>query len=133
MIEFDLQIKPFSVNCYHYATRKVKTADARAWECTVLEALADVKELSVLADDWRRLGGYFNISIHCFYPPFIFYTQSGEISAKTIDVTNFEKPLQDLIFKQMGLNDKLVKKMVSEKSAGTHHYIRIKLELKSQT
>lgn len=126
---FRINNKPFSINAYHYRDKRHKTAEARAWEEEIVYALADVKELSAIADDWRKSGGYFELHITAVYPEYLFYTQSGEISGKTIDVTNFEKPLQDLIFKQMGLNDKLVKKMVSEKSAGTHNYLEVTIRL----
>lgn len=69
------------------------------------------------------------LTLDCYYPRHIFYTESGEISGRTFDITNTEKPIQDLLFKVMGLNDKVVKKVVSEKHSGTHHYIDIGLEL----
>jgi Endodeoxyribonuclease RusA len=129
MIEFVIFTKAFSINAYHYATRKVKTAEARAWEELVQKDLNEVKELSAMADDWRKHGGHFHLHINCIYPAHVFYTQTGEISGKTFDCSNVEKPIQDLIFKNMGLNDKLVKKLVSEKSVGAYHYIEVRLEL----
>ncbi len=126
---FRLEGKAFSVNAYTYSDKRHKTSEAKAWEKQILEQLNEVKELSAIADEWRLSGGYFILQIAIFYPSYLFYTQTGEISGKTFDCSNVEKPLQDLIFKQMGLNDKLVKRLVSEKSASTHHCIEITLRL----
>lgn len=127
---FELNSKPFSVNNYHYRDKRHKTAEARAWEEEIVSQLNELKELSAMADDWRLNGGYFELELIATYPPHIFYTQTGEVSGKTIDVSNFEKPLQDLIFKQMGLNDKLVTKLTSSKKAGTHHFLDVRLILR---
>lgn len=78
---------------------------------------------------YQEKGGYFVLSFHAYYPAHIFRTQEGELSGRTIDITNYEKPLQDLLFKVLNLNDKLVKKLISEKSEGTHHYIDVQLTL----
>ncbi len=129
---FRLEIRPFSVNSYHFRDKRHKTPEAKSWEEAVLtQLLNEAKELSAMADDWRKSGGYFELHLHAFYPHRIFYTAEGELSGRTIDITNFEKPLQDLIFGQacMGLNDKLVKKLVSEKSPGTHNYIEVMVRL----
>ncbi len=128
---FRLEGPAFSVNAYHFRDKRHKTPEARAWENSILAQLNEIKELSAIADEWRLSGGYFILQIAIFYPHHIFYTQSGEISGKTFDCSNVEKPLQDLIFKQMGLNDKLVKRLVSEKSAGVQHYMEISLRLVS--
>lgn len=126
---FRLEGPAFSVNNYHYRDKRHKTSEAKAWETGVISQLNEVKELSAIADDWRLYGGYFELDINCIYPAHVFYTQSGEISGRTFDCSNVEKPLQDLIFKQLGINDKLVKRLVSEKSVGTHYCIDITIRL----
>lgn len=129
MVKFTLNQRAFSVNAYHYRDKRHKTAEARAWEAAVTAELNEVKELSAIAEDWKAHGGYFVLHLTVYYPHHVFYTAHGEISSKTFDCSNVEKPLQDLIFKQMGLNDKLVKKLISEKSSGAYGRIEVKLEL----
>ncbi len=126
---FRLEGPAFSVNKYTYSDRRHKTAEARAWEASIIAQLNEVKELSAMAEDWKQHGGYFELTIHVFYPAYVFYTASGEISGRTFDCSNVEKPLQDLLFKQMGLNDKLVKRLVSEKFAGVDYHIQFTLQL----
>jgi len=94
---FNLPIKAFSINKYHYATKKIKTSDARAWEGVVLEHLHKHPDLLKMADKWRISGGVFHITITINYPRQFYYNSFGRISAKTFDVTNTEKPLVDLI------------------------------------
>lgn len=131
VIEFVLDIEPFSVNRYHYRDKRHKTAEAREWEATVEERLQKLPMLASIADVWRKNGGHFVLQCTAMYYKSMFYTESGEISGRTHDITNWEKPLQDMIFKQMGLNDKLVKKLISEKGPGDYPCIKVRLELNS--
>lgn len=128
---FKLHLKPFSINNYHYRDKRHKTADARDWERQVdiqlqshLTAFADIA-----AAYKNKPTAYFVLNLHAYYPPQSFFTQSGEVSGRTVDSSNWEKPMQDMLFKALGLNDKLVKRLVSEKSPGSHHYIEVTIKL----
>lgn len=132
-VEFIIYSEPFSINSYHYRDKRHKTADARAWEAKIAEQLVKQHRLTMMADVWRKNGGYFVMHCTAMYLKNVFYTQSGQISGRTIDITNWEKPLQDMIFKFMDLNDKLVKKLISEKSVGEYPCMKIRLELHSDT
>lgn len=118
---FRLPIKAFSVNSYYYKNRAMKTKEAREYEQLVLAHLGEsAKGLLALADKWRISGGVFHIAICNNYPATIFYNRHGQISAKTFDVSNIEKPLLDLIFiHYMGVDDKHVVAMKSCKQVGS--------------
>lgn len=123
-IAFTLQIKPFSVNSMYYATRKVKTKEYRAWEEQVLAQLKHVQGLEALKEFKN-----FTFEMHVEYPEHIFYNSKGEISSKTVDKSNDEKALIDVIFGQyLNLNDKYIVRLVSGKYAGAGHAIHVLIE-----
>ncbi len=103
-----MPIKAYSLNKYHYATKKIKTQDAREWEAIVLWHLKDrAQPLADMADKWRLSGGTFSITIKNNYPRQMYYNRFGQVSAKTFDITNCEKPLVDLIMNtHMGIDDR---------------------------
>lgn len=129
-MEFTLLCKPFSVNAYHYRDKRHKTQEARDWEANLLRLLEEhSKRLQELAEDYKRMGGCFYIAISAIYPPHIFYNKQRQISSRTLDVTNFEKPIVDVIFGQvMGVNDKVVVECLSRKAAGPFYAININLQ-----
>ncbi len=92
--------------------------------------LEEHKALHEMAEQFNETGGIFHIGIMNIYPPHIFYNRHGQISSKTFDCDNIVKPLVDLIFGQfMGINDKNIVKVVSEKRAGAVQAIDIRVEL----
>lgn len=128
---FVLAGKPFSINAISFRDKRHKTPEARLYESQIMSQLVEVARLYEIAEQWRKNGGFFILELDAYYPENVFYTGSGEISGRTVDVTNYEKQIQDLIFKVMGLNDKLVKRVVSEKHVGTHAYISVSIKLAS--
>lgn len=92
--------------------------------------LEDVKILSDLALEFHRVGGEFWVSFEYIYPFHIYYNKAKDISAKTFDLSNVEKPLLDQVFgTRMGVNDRFVTLLRSSKRAGAQHEIRITIEL----
>lgn len=130
-MKLTLNCKPFSINAYSYRDKRHKTAEARAWEAQVLELLEPYeKALLELADDWRKGGGVWRIKLYFFYPMHIFYNKDGQISSKSMDLTNVEKPLVDMIFGQvMGVNDKSIVECQSFKLPYAMYAIEVHLEL----
>lgn len=128
--EFELKCKPFSVNAYYFRDLRVKTKEARAWEAEVMELLEEHrKALQDLVAPFSSTCS-FGVEFTAVYPKHVYYAQHGGISSKTIDITNFEKPLMDLIFKNvLELNDKYVVKCISRKEPGLIYSLRIKLKL----
>lgn len=131
MIEFFLPIKPFSVNAYRYRDQRFKTKEARDWEVEVKVLLEEFeKDFSELKEDFDNANGELHVSLCAVYPPHTFYNKSGGISAKTIDITNFEKPLIDLIFKEtIGIDDRFITHLISTKQPGASLGILVKIAL----
>lgn len=130
MVEFTLQGKAFSVNKAYYATRKVLTAEAKAWQAEITAQLEELKCLSEFASDFKENPGPIELRLVFYYPQHVFYNAQGQISSKTFDVDNSCKLLIDMLFSTMGVNDKNIVKLVAEKRAGAQHYIGVQLLLK---
>lgn len=129
-LEFELPIKAFSINSYHYANRKIKTKEAREWEQKVL-SLINYDTRNALADirkHFEHMGGSFRLQLEFQYPREVYYNKDEEISARTFDLSNVEKPIMDLIFLQtMKIDDRFVDKLTSKKKAGDKYNIKIRI------
>lgn len=126
-IEFTLPIKAYSINNYMYASRRVITKEARLWSDAVKEQL---KALPCLVE-FKKAYDYTPISIYIsiYYPKQVFYNKEGLISSKTMDVSNTEKILIDLIFKEtLDINDKYITFMESSKHAGEAYMVSFRIE-----
>ena len=129
-ISFNLPTKAFSVNATYFRNRAFKTPEFRAWEAETAILLDDVKDLTDLAHEFNRVGGEFWVSFTYVYPYHIYYNKAKDISAKTFDLSNVEKPLLDQIFGgRMSVNDRFVTLLRSSKEPGAMHEIRITIEL----
>lgn len=127
IIEFTLPIKAYSINAYHYATRRVITKEARVWSDMVKEHLRAIPCLAEFKSEYDYTPISIYISIH--YPKQIFYNKEGLISSKTMDISNTEKILIDLIFKEtLDINDKYITYMESSKHAGDSYMISFRIE-----
>lgn len=130
VVHFNLPTKAFSVNAAYYKNRAIKTTDFRSWEESIQELLDEVKILTDLADEFNRVGGEFAVSFIFVYPYHIYYNKAKDISAKTFDLSNVEKPLLDQIFGgRMCVNDRFVTHLQSTKEAGASHEIKVIIEL----
>lgn len=85
-----------------------------------------------MADMWRKSGGIFHIRIQNNYPRHVYYNKLEQVSAKTFDITNCEKPLVDLIMNRfMDVNDRYLTVCVSSKGpVEGPHSLDITLELR---
>lgn len=129
-IEVTLPTRAFSINAYFYATRKVKTKEAKAWEESVLELLDEEKCFDDMMLEYKARGGTFAVHMELQYPHHEFFNKQGEVSAKTFDCSNWEKPLLDLLFGgRMQINDRFVTELHSRKSPGVRHQIIIRIQL----
>lgn len=128
-----LPMKAFSVNAYHFRDKRHKTPEARQWEASIQEALAEHKVLVDMALTFKEKGGFFEIEMDFIYPPYVFFNKDKTISSKTFDLSNVEKPLIDQIFGGvMDVNDKNILRMISRKMCGVSFGIVIKLKLKTE-
>lgn len=102
-----------------------------------------LKKLKLLREKFDTKKHCYEIHLKFFYPPTRFYTKTGEISSKTMDITNVEKCLVDLIFQpkyfgkthpegadNLNIDDKWLTKMVSEKVAHTEDNYKIEVVIK---
>lgn len=134
LVQILLPIKAFSVNRYTYRDKNFKSRDACDWETQVCALLNEHKALYELADDWKKHGGSFRVSMTFVYPHHVFYNKAGAISAKAFDLSNVEKPLLDMLFREtMGVDDRFVTELVSRKRAGGMYAIEVELELNSDS
>lgn len=133
MLCFQLPIKAFSVNAYYYKTRSFKTPAAQDWETMVCYRLAKVPGLRELAVQWKELGGVFHVQMTFVYPMDVYFNKAGHVSAKAFDLSNVEKPLLDMIFREtLEVDDRFVTELISRKRAGAAYGIEVCLELKTQ-
>jgi len=125
-------IKPFSVNSAYWKNRKHNKA-CKEWKVTVLEALNSLHNASQM----KSLVQVFDCSLHAlyatitvFYPTKIFFIQGdqgknpkGSISSKTMDLTNTEKLLVDLVFNHtLNIDDRYISDLKSEKRPSKEGY-----------
>ncbi len=129
MIEFTLPIKPFSVNAYRCRDQRFKTAEAQDWETRIKYMLEDyAKEFNEMQTDFETFGGEFHVCLTAYYPNHVYYNKAGAVSAKTIDLSNFEKPLIDMIFREsLGVDDRFITKLSSKKQAGASDGIDVRI------
>lgn len=142
-------VKPISINSTYFSTGSgfIKTTAARDWTYEVCYHLAspeNEQQLDNIRATFDPKKHTFKISVEAKYPKKIFITRQGSVSAKTIDVTNWEKSLIDVIFlsknysenppygcKNLNTDDRYITEMHSKKSIspdGKYH-IHIEIEL----
>jgi hypothetical protein len=131
-VKFSLPMQVFSVNRMNARDVRFKTAEYKAWANEVLYRLSELEEyktLQEMASDHQAYGGTFAVKITAQYPYHIFYNKAGQISSKTIDCTNFGKPILDLVFGDtLSVNDKYVVKCTECKEVGPSYAIVIQIE-----
>ena len=144
-IEFSIPVKPFSINSMYYGDARTKTTAAREWSYQVFHELSTeeiLTKLKELREEFDPLKHCYHIKLTAHYPKAEMYTRKGAVSAKTIDTTNWEKPLVDLIFlpkhfekstpygcQNLNIDDKYITSMHSSKQQGENHQIDIELEI----
>jgi hypothetical protein len=140
-----LNIKPYSVNAMYYGDARTQKQEFKEWTYQVFHELSSAANLQVM----QELRQHFDAEKHAFkvrivveYPSDIFKTKEGRISGRTMDLSNFEKPLVDLIFdkkfyerphpygvKNLNTNDVYITQMHVYKRAGQKHSITISLTI----
>lgn len=140
--EIVLQVKPFSINASSHRDQRFKTPEYRQWCAEVFSQLNSDEQQGKL----RKLREFFNESKHCveveitaFYPKAKLLTKARQISATTVDLSNAEKILIDVLFgakfhaaefplgcPNLNLNDKYIISMSSKKDVSPdelHHVV----------
>lgn len=144
-VTFTLPVRSFSINSMHYATKRVKTTDAREWEATIIHYLSVPSiqmQLELLRTHFNKKIHGWEVSIIAYYPESELYTKTGELSSKVHDLSNIEKPLIDLIFlpkyynqdypygcKNLNCDDRYIKRLHSEKCASDKSSLEVSLSI----
>lgn len=129
-LELLLPIKPMSVNAYTYGSKKWKTREARDYEIEFNQLLkAYALPLADMAEKWRKSYGVFKVDVVTVHPTSVLYTDRGQVSSRSFDVDNVLKPILDMVFRGMGVNDKHVTMLTSSKIPGTDYEVRVTLKL----
>lgn len=128
IIEAILPIRAFTINQYYTGNGRHKTSAARNWETKFLYEIAVLQpQLDAMNNLWAFKGGVFSLQMTFMYANF--YTLKGGINPKTYDLTNSEKAVQDLLFRQLNIDDRNVVDLRSFKRPGSYDSIKIVLEL----
>lgn len=96
---FTLQIEPFSINRVHYRDKRYMTTDYKAWQKRFFMQLSSEEcqlQLAPLREAFDPLRHRFIVKLTAYYPTLL--NKDGAINAHTEDLSNFEKPLIDLLF-----------------------------------
>jgi hypothetical protein len=143
--ELILDAPPFSVNKAYYRNRQ-RTEECRRWGNNILTQLQDPRlraDLISLRDSYDALRHSFFIEITHFTPKL--YTKAGTINKRSMDLSNIEKLLIDLIFdtrfqgriindmeiNNLGIDDATILDMVSRKRYGPDYKILVRISLQN--
>ena len=100
IVSFAIKSKPFSVNKAYYKNRQL-TKEARTWRSDFLLLLQKpevLQQIQSLKQQWNSTKHVLSVSYDFFYPSKILLTKKGEISRRSMDLTNIEKLIQDNLF-----------------------------------
>ena len=123
----------FSINQTYSRDMRFKTSAFKDWHLRLTTLLEQCSELTALAEKWRKDGGNFEVILSAIYPQHLFFNVAGDISSKTIDCSNFEKVLIDIIFGDvMDVNDKYITTLTSHKKPGATYSIEIEIVSKQE-
>lgn len=114
----------FSINKAYYKSTFTRTQECREWARGIAAALQSPQNMSKIAEFLTKysqkvhgIGVFLRFGV----PRGMFYTQKGEISRFSMDLSNVEKLLIDILFDKkhgphaLDLDDKTIVQLVSEK------------------
>lgn len=126
--------KSFSINNYYIGRLRVRSPEARKWGQEIHDKLVVYKQ------DFEKFRSGFDAKHHALhieitrYLPNL-YNESGTINHQSMDCSNTEKSLIDIVtgskyFERglctLNIDDKFIVRMVSEKRYGPKNLIHIK-------
>ena len=127
-----LNIPPFSINQMYYNKKGyIRTEKYREWCRNAFYELSknyNIYAMKQIREAFEPAKHVLEVECIAFYPDKKLITKQGRISSKSVDLTNWEKPLQDLIFDtkyydrylpegvaNLNMDDKYVVKLLSQK------------------
>ena len=128
--------KGFSINSAYYKKSFSKTVECRRWESQILAKLTTPGNREILrrlreSADIKKFG--YGVYIKYEIPAKNFWNQKKTISRKSMDLSNVEKLLIDLIFGDdtvgIGVDDTNIIQLVSEKHPSTTYRIIVQVKL----
>lgn len=135
--------KPFSINNAYYKKSFTHTKECRQWRKTIIEALSTPENLYAMEAlrDTFKVGGNHALNVTIIYGVHKewFWTQKGDISRRSQDLSNVEKLLIDIIFdsrfyergeiENLNIDDKYITVLHSEKTWSNTWNIEVTLSL----
>ncbi len=149
--EFSIKVKPFSINAATYSDARTKTREYREWQSQVFHQLNNEKDLETfrqIREQFDETKHSFAVEMTAFYPRSVFINKEGTLSSRTVDLSNWEKLLLDLLFdkqyfskehpygvQNINQNDKYVVDLVSRKRPHDHEmfYIQILIRVEDRS
>ena len=147
LVSFVIKSKPFSVNKAYYKNRQL-TQEARTWREDFLLQLQKpevLQQIQSLKQAWHSTKHALHVSYDFFYPYNLLLTKKGEVSKRSMDLTNIEKLVQDNLFEHryngreidgvvienFDIDDKFIVSLQSRKLGHNlpHHEILITVQL----
>jgi hypothetical protein len=120
ILVMQMPIKPLSVNAkfeQHWKTKRIiKSTRAHKFEKSVKAYLEDYREkMRSFSLNYSRAYCGLQLEVVMYVPEAEFFTKEGLISATCIDAGNALKMLEDIIYKELGINDGMNLRVSSEK------------------
>ena len=129
-LEFKLDLSPVSLNSstFVWNNRRIKTKQAIAFENDFNELMKPyAHSLGLLADSFIDTEHSFSLD-YTFYLK-TFFTKKGNISAKSKDVDNLVKVVNDRLFKLIGIDDSTMIDLTAKKRPADKDCICITIEM----
>lgn len=143
-VKFTLSdIKPFSINKFYYKRSKTRTQAARKWGdeiCKLLSGPSIQSAIELCRSNFNPLIHHLAVSYNFHIPSDKYFTKDGKISRRSMDLTNIEKPLQDILFcgrfyergvKNFDIDDQYITTLTSRKMASEtgKYFIEVGVEI----
>lgn len=130
-----LPIAPFSVNRMYYAHKKICTVEYNEWRMRFLMLLGThASEIESFRSQFDIKSHMYTVELTCEIAQY--YTKSGDVSAKTMDISNCEKAVIDCLFLpkhnstalNLNVDDKYLMSLLSRKVPG-ENWLDIKIQI----
>jgi hypothetical protein len=133
-------VRPYSINAAYYRGSFNMTQECRTWRKTVIKSLSqgvNQAELDTLRESFVAELHALVVKITFNLPHTTYFTLKGDINAKSMDLSNIEKLLIDIIMderfftrgevRNANINDKYIIKLHSEKNPSLQASIMVDL------
>jgi hypothetical protein len=142
-LNINLPFGTYSINEAHYAGFRGVRKEAQNWYTQVFHELSKIQpQIAEFKQTFNPDLHVLHIEATAFYPADLYFTKAGDISSRIHDITNWEKMLQDALCDEknvakyayskcenLAINDKFVKRFVSQSLPADSHSIQILVQL----